>query len=413
MDRPPSTGKLGRWATILGVALAARVAASLVVQRYADMKGRLCVFADTDIYWLLAGQIKAGSTYVAMQWDRPHYALRTPGYPLFLAACRWAFGDATLPARLAQAALGAGSVWVLAKLVEAVGLRGAGRWSPAMAAAAWAAVDPLAAGTSALLLSEAVFLPLMLASLWSLAAAWGSGSRRAAVAAGALMGLGVLVKPSWALFAPAACAAWVATAGRGRRGLALRGTLLVGLAMAATMAPWWVRNARVCGRFVPTALWLGASLHDGLRPGADGSSDMRFLADADVRGLDEAAQDAELRRRALAFARSNPGQALRLAALKAGRYWSPWPNADALRSRAAAWGASAVTLPFYLGLIVGAWTCRRQPMTLTLLLGPLLYFAALHMAFASSIRYRITPGVPALGLAAVGWLRLASRPIPG
>jgi len=409
VTRPPALDTLARWPIILGAALVVRLAAALVVQRYADMKGRLCVFADTDIYWRLAGQIRAGSTYVVMQWDQPHYALRTPGYPLFLAGCRLLFGDSTLPVRLVQAAIGASGVWVLAKLVEAAGVKGPGRWSPALVAASWAALDPLVAGTSSLLLSEAVFLPLMLVSLWALAVAWDSPGLKAPILAGGAMGLGVLVKPSWALFAPLACAGWVATAGRGRRRLALRGTLLLGLAMAATMAPWWARNARVCGRFVPTAMWLGASLYDGLRPGADGSSDMRFLGDDDIRVLDEPSQDAALRRRAVDFALANPGRSLRLAILKAGRYWSPWPNADALRSRAAAWGASAVTLPFYIGLVVGVWSCRRDPRQLTLLLGPLLYFAALHMAFASSIRYRIPAGVPALGLAAAGWKRIVVR----
>ena len=37
-----------------------------------------------------------------------------------------------------------------------------------------------------------------------------------------------------------------------------------------------------------------------------------------------------------------------------------------------------------------------------LLAGPLFYFCALHLVFASSMRYRIPAEVPAMGLAAVG-----------
>ena len=74
------------------------------------------------------------------------------------------------------------------------------------------------------------------------------------------------------------------------------------------MAPWWVRNARVYGRFVPTALWTGASLYDGLNPRATGASDMEFLAEPEFWPLGEEAQDAALARRALAFARRHPGR---------------------------------------------------------------------------------------------------------
>jgi hypothetical protein len=398
---------------IVGWAFALRAAAAVAVQRYVDGKGTLCVFADTQVYWMLAGAIGEGKPYVVSQWGVPHYALRTPGYPLFLAACRGAFGDHLLPVRLVQAALGAGCVWLLDRLVGAIKSEEAGRegWTAPKIAAAWAATDPYVVGMSALVLSEALFLPLMVGSLWGMAAVWNGSRRRGplALATGAATGAAILVRPSWAAFVPVMLLAWVATARRGDRAAAARGAMLVALGTAVVLAPWWIRNARTLGRFVPTALWVGASLYDGLSPEATGASDMRFLDDPQVRALDEPTQDAELRRQALDFAREHPRRALQLAAIKAARFWSPGPNADMLKRPGVAWAGALVTIPFYALLLVGIYDRRRDARALTLLLGPLLAFAALHMVFVSSIRYRIPGAVPAFGLAAIGLRKVLPR----
>ncbi len=399
-----------------------RVLAALIVQWYTHRKGVLCVFPDTAIYWALAGTIRDGTPYEVSQWGIPHFALRTPGYPLFLAACRCVFGDRLLPVRLVQAALGAWSVWLVFRLTRQVDPGETGRrgWTAPLVAAALAAIDPYLVATSALVLSEAVFIPLMLLSLWGLAVIWpprGAGPSRGwelwALGTGAATGAAVLVRPSWAPCVPAMLLAWVALAGRGRRRAAVRGAALVGLGLLVVMMPWWARNARVYGRFVPTALWAGASLYDGLNPDATGASDMRFLEAPDVWPLDEEAQDAALRARALAFVRDHPGRALRLAAVKLARFWSPWPNADAIRSPLVAAASALITLPQFALMALGAWDRRRDARALVVLAGPLLYFCALHLAFASSMRYRIPGVAPALGLAALGLVRAFGRPRAG
>ena len=159
-----------------------------------------------------------------------------------------------------------------------------------------------------------------------------------ALASGAAAGLAILVRPSWALFVPVVLVIWVIANGAIEVPWSwpLRGAAIFALGLAVVMSPWWVRNARIYGRFVPTALWMGASLYDGLNPGATGASDMAFSHDRDIWPLDEQDQDAELTRRAIAFAREHPARALSLALVKLGRFWSPWPNAEGFRSPALA-----------------------------------------------------------------------------
>jgi hypothetical protein len=180
------------------------------------------------------------------------------------------------------------------------------------------------------------------------------------------------------------------------------------LGVVTVMGPWWARNALVYGRFVPTALWLGASLYDGLNPGATGKSDMSFLHDPDVWPLDEQDQDAELSRRAVRFACENPGRALALAVVKLGRFWSPWPNAEGFGNWPFLVAGAAVGLPVFLLLAAGAWNRRRDPRIWVISAGPILYFCAVHLIFASSMRYRIPGEMPALALAGFGWVALVT-----
>jgi 4-amino-4-deoxy-L-arabinose transferase-like glycosyltransferase len=407
---------------VLEWALWLRVLAAVGVHWYTQRKGALCLFPDTRIYWLLSETIAAGTTYEVVQWgNNPHFALRTPGYPLFLAACRLAFGARVLPVRLVQAILGAVSVWLVYRLTAQVvsSRRGDPPGRAPLLAGLLAAIDPFLVLTSALVLSEALFIPLMLLSLWGMAVLWTPEAEDAgrpqhdwrwALGAGVASGAAVLVRPSWILFPPVMLGIWLAASGRGKRATALRATFLVALGFVAVMAPWWIRNARVYGRFVPTALWTGASLYDGLNPRATGASDMDwFLGAADVWPLGEEAQDRELFRRAASFARANPRRTLELAAIKAARYWSPWPNAEGWRSPAVTLASALWSVPLLAAIALGLWDRRRDGRVLVLLAGPLLYFALLHMVFASSMRYRIPAAVPGMGLAAIGVDRLLGR----
>ncbi len=405
---------------ILLLALAVRVLAADALQVYLERQGngRPWLFPDTAVYWQLAQTIRDGATYQVVDWnDIPHFALRTPGYPLLIAVCLALFGDRTLPVRLVQAVLGAFCVVLvhrLARVVLGAGSHGARGSVDAPRTAAWLiALHPYAVLGSVILLSEALFVPLMLLALVGLAVVWeGRGSQGGwgwlvAIATGAAAGAAVLTRPSWGLFPPLVLAAMVCA--NRFRGRSIGTAVLVVLGIVLVMAPWWVRNERVFGRFVPTALWMGASLYDGLNPRADGSSDMRFMEDDLVWPLDEEDQDRELTRRAVAFAREHPGRALELAANKLGRYWRPWPRVEGVKGLVVIAVGAVVELPLLGLMVLGLWGWRREPRAWVLLAGPIVYFCVVHLVFASSMRYRL-PGEPAaLVLAAAGWGRLGRR----
>ncbi len=133
--------------------------------------------------------------------------------------CQLGFGDRVLPVRLVQAALGTLSVWLVDRLVRPiVSERPQSNVIPIpITAAILAAIDPFQVGTSVLVLSEALFIPLMLANLWGLARLWpgskaGEAPRAApllSLATGLANGAAVLVRPSWVLFVPALLLGWL------------------------------------------------------------------------------------------------------------------------------------------------------------------------------------------------------------
>ena len=213
------------------------------------------------------------------------------------------------------------------------------------------------------------------------------------------------------------------------------------LGVILTMAPWWWRNYRVVGEFVPTTLQVGASLYDGWRPDAEGGSDMRFAPrffdelkredaarmeidsnqPADQRseptaGTFESRLDRRQRDAAVAWARANPWRVLELAGIKVARMWSPVPNA---RDMGGALFRAVIAVGFVplMGLAVWqTWRRRRDWRTIWPLWAPAIYLTCLHTVFVSSLRYRQPALLPLMTLAAAAvaegaakWLRSRRR----
>ena len=269
-------------------------------------------------------------------------------------------------------------------------------------AACLAAVYPGAVAMSVFVLSEALFCPLMVAHLtcWVYASRADTTRRSIAwaVTGGVLAGLATLTRPSWILFVLfAGLLSVLAFRPRGRHVMVVA-CLLLGMAMA--MTPWWVRNHRVTGAFVPTTLQVGASLYDGLNPNATGASNMDFVPrfydeqkEADARdpsqpGVFEARLSQRMRDAAVQWARAHPTRVFALMKVKFVRMWNLWPNAAEFRS----WKLRLIIFAGYVPLLVlalwGTWKNAARGWAYVLCVMPAVYFTILHVVFVSSLRYR-------------------------
>ncbi len=387
------------------MAFAIRLGAAAYWQRTADSEGRMFRLGDSHSYWVLANQLGQGLPYQYGSSDSRMF--RAPLYPLLLAPLTRIADESTAVwwGRVMGCALGTLSVGLIALLARRLGGTCAG-----LIAAGLAALYPSAIGISIIILSEAVFMPLMVAYLLAWQSAWVATTQRgmwgAGISAGALAGAAVLARPSLLLLLPFICCWGILTSQhRWRHSQIFLATLL---GLSVVMSPWWLRNASISGRFVPTTLQVGPSLLDGLHPGASGASDegMAFMQPiiaeqiaADQQQLLHGTEplvstleyriNARAQQVALHWAQENPWQVLALAGRKFLRIWTLWPDGGDISSTAM---RVVITLSSFtillLASVYSSGTDRQRGWFYSILWLPSLYFTLLHMVFVGSIRYR-------------------------
>ncbi len=206
---------------VLAAALALRLAAAA---RYYAVP--LSAGGDDRQYAEIAGNLAEGRGY-ARQGAPTAY--RAPLYPIFLAGLREIGISSTGGARVAQAFVGAGAVW-LAFLLGGL---------PAMALTAF---DPAQILLPTSLYCEAFYSALVLLVAWALCAFKKRGDDASALAFGAAVGLSALCRSTLALLPLAALPFFK----RKPRQLALA----LGAA-AVVVSPWLFRNAVVFRRLIP------------------------------------------------------------------------------------------------------------------------------------------------------------------
>ncbi|MEA2479394.1 MAG: hypothetical protein QOJ07_1316 [Thermoleophilaceae bacterium] len=358
-------------------------------------------------------------------------AFRPPGFPMFLAGiytvARPLGIDRWTAARVAQAVLGA----LAAALIGLIALRLWGR-TTALVAIALAAVYPPLILIGGSLLTEPLFVALVLGTLAAVLAYRADPRRSLLIGAGVLAGLTALTRTNGVLLLlPLALLVFGAgAAAAARRTRAGHAAVFVAIALV-TVAPWTIRNAVALHSFVPVSTEAGSALAgtyndaartNPVRPGAwvvPGTvPELRRLVASDFR--DEPAAEGRQLSYAFDYMKGRPGyvaevagrNTLRLLNLD-GKYW--WRFSAGTISQVQ-WGADIAGyafFPFILLALAGAFlpAARRAPAWMWLVPG-LLFLSVVPLVGELRMRAPIEPFIlllAALPVAALIERRRASR----
>ncbi len=355
---------------------------------------------DEVQYWNMAVGLADGA---GLQDELGFRAARMPLYPALLAVCaHQANGRRT--ALVMQALLGAlscGFAAVLAARVAPAHLRRV----VAAVAGGLVALDPFLVYFHRFLLTENLFTAALCGFVllsWPLLCPERTPGLFRWLGAGAAAAGCVYLRP--ATVGLLVCWSGLLCCCRGGRPATWAGLACSWLVVVVALVPWAARNQRVTGRWTWLTNRAGISLYDGVRPGADGGSDLGAIKRApEVAGLDEVAWNAYFQARSRELLVQDPLRIVTLAGRKLLRTWSPWPNAADyqqvwIRILAGTWTA-AVLITAAIGFAV-LW--RRHRAAALLLILPALYVTGLHLLFVGSVRYRLPVMPPLEVLSAIG-----------
>ena len=338
---------------------------------------------------------------------------RAPGYPAFLSALVPPVAVDHVPPRVqvAQAALGAVGIWLIGMIAARTAGPRAG-----IAAAAIAAVYPPLVWMPAYALSEQLFSVVALTIAVALQEKGAAPFSGVPFFAGALIGVGILIRPVMVFFLPCA-ALWMVA----RRAYIAAAILVVTATLV--VLPWTVRNHRVYGRWIAVASEGGVTFWTGNHPLARGDGDLAANPDLKRAELAFRAAHRDLTpeqleplyyRDATAWIRRNPGAWLALEARKA--FYSIVPAGASYAVHSAKYVAASVVSYILVAIAAaaGAWRWHRAadagpaPVALWLMAAATLLSG---LVFFPQERFRLPIIDPALIVtAALLWIERNGRP---
>jgi len=374
-------------------------------------------FSDFAAYWELATGLVENGEYADHGDGRVWRAWRPPGYPLLLAGMMWAFGPSPWLPAVSNIAMYAATAWIVFAIGREAGSPRAGLiaagllsvWPSYVAMAGFAGTEPV----SVLLVAALVLLVLRVRP--------GGRAVMAGIAIGIVAGAAALVRPTF-MVVPVVVAATAFLAPRLDRARLVAAAVAL-VAMAATVAPWTLRNHAVLGQWVPISTNGGDVLYRANNPLATGGFTPRGAVSTDALKADEVAWDRRNQQLAVEWIKANPVEFAKLALRKAAIFLGTDESGIYLSLRAAVGGRDLATDTAPLAIAanlfwIAAWLAlgaalvlrtrafRDSPALATAALFALLLLP-IHMIYESQPRYHM----PMIGPLAVlvAWALCALR----
>ncbi len=329
---------------------------------------------------------------IALNWLNgdgfmPESSYRPPLYPAVMGLVYFIFGPHAIAMKLFQALLGTVACMMTMLLARRLFTR-----RLAILAGFIVAGMPVLIHFSSQLITEIVFVFLLLGVLMTLTGTDTALTMRRMAFAGILTGLCALCRPN-SLLLFALFPVWLSMQGRYgvKRIFALSSIALI--CTTITIAPWTLRNYSVHGAFVPVSTNGGVNLWIGNNPHATGD----WLNPRDYRTPHSVAEydtDREYYAEAFSYIKNHPLKTMAHAIKKFTILWSPYPHYTDI----------VFFWPIALFSLIGVAASLRERRT-TILVLVLIYYSAFSCLFFANQRFHVPLLYPLAVYAACGLLR--------
>lgn len=429
-DAARNDARSGRnFALLLGVVVVVGMVARFIyIERFAPSR---TIFPDSLWYHFQAQNLRLGRGYVDIARQLGAFnghpdiageratAYWPPLYPIALAGWQWIFGESIRTSQLMGVVTGAATVGLTGLLGRAVVGRTVG-----LVAAALVAICPFVIAVDGSLMSETLYLPLVLLALLLAQRTRDRPQWWSWVLLGGVIGLASLTRGD-ALFLAAVVMIPMAILMRSGWKQALGRVALGVAAVAVVVSPWVIRNAIEVGE--PTLSTVSASAVIAVA-NCDATYSGRLIGSWSYPcmqpklgfRMSEAKYSAHVRSKGVKYALGHASRWPIVGAARLGRVWGIWNPDQLTRVEAqetrnltwqrAAWPISIATL--VVGL-AGFWKLRRDHVRIAVLVAPVVMTTVIALATYGNSRFR-TASEPVLliGVAVVlvgAWSRIHAR----